>query len=414
MKVAMSNLPELRFRDYKNSWGAAPLKESLSFISYGFTNPMPEADNGPYMVTAKEISDGKIRFEAARKTTLTAFEELLTDKSRPIAGDILLTKDGTLGRLAVAGNELFCINQSVAVLRPITTAIPKFLYQLLSTPKYQVTMLRNAGGSAIKHIYITVVDKMEIATPTIPEQRKIADFLTAVDGRIGQLIQKKALLVDYKKGVMQQLFTQAIRFKDDHGNDFPDWEEKKLGELCITITKGTTPTSIGHAYQDTGINFIKTENINKTGFIDVDSTPKISDDCHSKLDRSSLSEGDVLFSIAGTLGRTAIVQSKDLPANTNQALGIIRLKDKRQNVFITNCLNTVKMEDWVRKMVSVGAQPNLSLTQLNSIRIPFPCSTEQTKIADFLSSINRKIESVATQIIETQTFKRGLLQQMFV
>jgi len=302
--------------------------------------------------------------------------------------------------------------QRTYVLDQFTEAINFIQFQLETQLKKRIQLESKAGN--IPYIVMDTLAGMKVSVPSILEQQKIADFLTAVDKRIQQLIQKKALLTDYKKGVMQQLFTQAIRFKDDDGNDYPDWEEKKLGELCITITKGTTPTSIGHAYRDAGINFIKTENINKTGFIDVDSTPKISDDCHSELDRSSLNEGDVLFSIAGTLGRTAIVQSKDLPANTNQALGIIRLQDKRQNVFITHCLNTAKMEDWVRKMVSVGAQPNLSLTQLNSIRIPFPCPTEQTKIADFLSVIDRKIESVATQTTETQTFKRGLLQQMFV
>ena len=99
-----------------------------------------------------------------------------------------------------------------------------------------------------------------ITIPTLPEQRKIADFLTAVDGRIEQLSQKKALLEDYKKGVMQQLFTQALRFKDkvngkaregtlgcDHGNDFPEWEETTLGEIG-SVVGGGTPDSTNDTY----------------------------------------------------------------------------------------------------------------------------------------------------------------------
>jgi type I restriction enzyme S subunit len=213
---------------------------------------------------------------------------------------------------------------------------------------------------------------------------------------------------------MQQLFTQALRFKDDHGNDFPEWEETPLRSLCSLITKGTTPTSLGHSYQTTGINFIKTENIAKTGFIDIDGTPKISEACHKELQRSALEVGDVLFSIAGTLGRTAIVQGHDLPANTNQALGIIRLKDADTRIFITQSLNKAEMKNWIRRMVSVGAQPNLSLQQLGEIQIALPSQAEQTKIANFLTALDRKIESVSQQIRHTQAFKKGLLQQMFV
>jgi type I restriction enzyme, S subunit len=102
--------------DIPAHWEMKPLSQILSRITYGFTNPMPVADEGgPYMLTAFDIGDGEILFENARHTTEEAFSRALTDKSRPRRGDILLTKDGTLGRVAVASEERVCINQSVAL-----------------------------------------------------------------------------------------------------------------------------------------------------------------------------------------------------------------------------------------------------------------------------------------------------------
>jgi type I restriction enzyme, S subunit len=409
MMVEMINSPELRFKGYMDSWEASPLKRSLSFISYGFTNPMPEADNGPYMITAKEISNGKINFKDARKTTATAFEELLTNKSRPKAGDILLTKDGTLGRLAVAGNELFCINQSVAVMRPITTAISQFLYQLLSTPKYQSTMLRNAGGSTIKHIYITVVDKMEIAIPSLPEQTKIADFLTAVDRRIGQLIQKKALLEDYKKGVMQQLFTQAIRFRDEQGKDFPDWEEKKLGEV-YKLQGGFAFKSA--EFQKSGIPIVRISNVTARGI-------NLTEAVHYRKIRNDqnfvIENGDLLIALSGaTTGKTCIYEASEV-AYLNQRVGVFRKLIESDNYgFLVQLVISPIFRNDLDSVLVAGAQPNVSPKEIEGFTFSFPSPEEQTKIADFLSAIDRKIESAATQITETQTFKRGLLQQMFV
>jgi len=108
------------------------------------------------------------------------------------------------------------------------------------------------SDSARPNLSLTDLRNLSFIVPTLLEQRKIAEFLTAVDGRIQQLSQKKALLEDYKKGVMQQLFTQAIRFKDDHGNDFPDWEEKTLGDL-LTFKNGFNAEKSQYG---TGVKFI--------------------------------------------------------------------------------------------------------------------------------------------------------------
>ena len=136
------------------NWEFKELRNYFSFISYGFTNPMPTVSDGVYMITANDINNGRIKLETARKTSELAFKTFLSDKSRPKKNDILLTKDGTLGRIALVGDEKICINQSVAVIRPNEKIYPLFLKLLLEGTYYQKTMIDNAGGSTIKHIYI--------------------------------------------------------------------------------------------------------------------------------------------------------------------------------------------------------------------------------------------------------------------
>jgi type I restriction enzyme, S subunit len=193
------------------SWEVVELKDTLSFISYGFTNPMPESEFGNFMVTAKDVLGGKISYETSRKTTNEAYTKLLTDKSRPETGDILLTKDGTLGRLAIVDRDDLCINQSVAVLRPNQMATSLFLFFLLSSPAYQKTMIENAGGSTIKHIYITVVDKMKVAIPKKEEQTEIVSVLLSLEKQIEIVEKKLHQTQSLKKSLMQDLLTGRVR-----------------------------------------------------------------------------------------------------------------------------------------------------------------------------------------------------------
>jgi type I restriction enzyme S subunit len=195
------------------SWDVVELRENLTFISYGFTNPMPESTSGNLMVTARDVNNGVIDYENARKTTSEAFEELLTDKSRPKIGDVLLTKDGTLGRLAVVDKEGICINQSVAVLRPNEKISSMFLFNMLSSPYYQKTMLDNAGGSTIKHIYITVVDKMKVVKPPLDEQDAITTVLSKINVQCDIVCRKLSQTQSLKKSLMQDLLTGKVRVK---------------------------------------------------------------------------------------------------------------------------------------------------------------------------------------------------------
>lgn len=184
-----------------------PLKVFLEDITYGFTNPMPDAEEGPWKVTAKDVINGKINYDTARKTTVEAFEEL-TAKSKPAVGDVLLTKDGTLGRCAVVEEDEICVNQSVAVLKCNNKILPKFLAILLQMPEYQREMLKNAGGGTIKHIYITKIVDMQIMVPAIPQQIEFLSFVEQSEKLKTTIQQSLDKLEVMKKAMMQEYFGQ--------------------------------------------------------------------------------------------------------------------------------------------------------------------------------------------------------------
>lgn len=209
-KQQLSKLDELvkaRFVEKSKEWQAVPgqLNEFLEDITYGFTNPMPDAEEGPWKVTAKDVVNGHINILTARKTTNEAFERL-TNKSKPRKGDVLLTKDGTLGRVAVVDVENLCVNQSVAVMRCNNKIYPEFLAMILQMPEYQRKLLEDSGGGTIKHLYITKVDKMLISVPDLVIQKDLLMFDKRVDQQKQTVQQSLERLELMKKALMQEYF----------------------------------------------------------------------------------------------------------------------------------------------------------------------------------------------------------------
>jgi type I restriction enzyme S subunit len=200
-------------------WEVKPLGAITKYISYGFTNPMPATDDGPYMLTATDIDKGRIQYATARHTSENAFRELLTDKSRPRPGDLLITKDGTLGRVAIADETSICINQSVALLRLITPDVSReFIAEALQAEAYQQMMIFNAGGTTIKHIYITRLVKMKMALPPIREQQEIAAAVQATssqyDALIGVTERQIAVLREYRTRLTADVVTGKLDVRD--------------------------------------------------------------------------------------------------------------------------------------------------------------------------------------------------------
>lgn len=193
------------------------------------------------------------------------------------------------------------------------------------------------------------------------------------------------------------------------------WEVKKLGEVCETITKGTTPKTIGFNYTDFGINFIKVESISESGCFLVDNLAHVSDDCHNALLRSQLKERDLLFSIAGALGRTAIVDKSILPANTNQALAIIRLKDKSDLFlrFLQCYFRSLKVKNYIDSIKVGVAQMNLSLGQLKDFPIIIPPIPEQSRIVEELALLSNIIEKKRQQLSELDNLAQSIFYDMF-
>ncbi|MFH1123848.1 MAG: restriction endonuclease subunit S [Pseudomonadota bacterium] len=193
-------------------WETKELRSYLSYLSYGFTNPMPEAQDGPHMVTAANVANGFVQYDYCRRTTVEAYEKLLTKKSRPKIGDILITKDGTLGRLAIVDRLPLCINQSVAVMRPKDGVDNNYLKLLLESPKYQKLILADAGGSTIKHIYISKIAKMVLGVPKgKTEQESIKERLLFQCSLLYQYEANLKKLRSLKTALMQDLLTGKKR-----------------------------------------------------------------------------------------------------------------------------------------------------------------------------------------------------------
>ena len=246
--------------------------------------------------------------------------------------------------------------------------------------------------------------KLVFPFPSLPEQQKIAFFLSAIDEKIRQLTRRKELLEQYKKGVMQQLFSGKLRFKDEQGKAYPKWEEKRLGDVGEIIT-GKTPSTTDLDLWGGEIQFITPTDIDGNKYqlktqrtITKLSTTKI------------LPPKSIIFTCIASIGKMSLSVK---PSITNQQINtIIPFKEFDNEYIYYSLLNLV---DYIKSTQSTTTLPIINKTEFSKIKIPAPKSfQEQQKIASFLSSIDTKIESVTAQIEGTKGYKKGLLQKMFV
>ena len=413
------NVPKLRFKEFTDEWQKIPLNLFTNIYGgYAFKSENLLNYKSKYQVIKMgNVNNNTLNLEKnpSYLNTISQKELLyLLEKN-----DIILTLTGTFGKkdfgysYQIKNETNLLLNQRLAVFK-ITNSnySANFLKYILLNNTFLNKFFRFSVGGTGNQANVSIQDikSFKIPFPKLEEQEKIANFLTTVDKKITNLENIITSLENQKKGLLQQIFSQKLRFKDKNGNNYPNWEKKKLGDIAVLITKGTTPTN----FNDGNINFIKVESIINSK-INLSKCMSISENTHfSILSRSILKENDILFAIAGSLGISCIVNKEILPANTNQALAIIRLSNNVNINYIFWTLNSNIMKKYIKISHSIGAQPNLNLKQLNDFILPYPCLEEQTKIADFLSAFDRKLDNQKAQLEHWKQIKKGLLQQMFV
>ncbi|SBV91383.1 restriction endonuclease subunit S [uncultured Dysgonomonas sp.] len=277
-----------------------------------------------------------------------------------------------------------------------------FLYQLLNSPQFNQEVMLRCTGTSYPAISGTDLGNIPISICSNEEQKKIGGLLFRIDDQIATQSKIIEGLKELKAWLSKQLFSRKLRFKDENGNDFPEWVETKLGEIAETYSGGT-PTSTNNSYYIGNIPFIK------SGEISSDKTEQfINEEALKNSSAKMVSKGDLLLALYGaTSGEVAISQ---IAGAINQAVLVI--KSMQNTNFLHHFLRCNK-ENIISTYLQ-GGQGNLSAQIVKNITINLPSLTEQKKIADFLSEIDNKVE------VETTTFdlltkqKHYLLRQMFI
>ena len=379
-----------------SEWKKVKLDDCLELITYGFTNPMPDTLSGPWKVTAKDINNGRIVYETARHTSQEAFENDLTDKSRPKKGDILLTKDGTLGRLAIVGDERVCINQSVALLRVNKNILSvPYLYYLLSTPLYQAKMLADAGGAAIKHIYITRVNQLLIPCPSYDEQCRIANILSRYDSLIENYQKQIKLLEEAAQRLYKEWFVD-LHFPGHENTKIVDgvpegWEKKKVSEIGKVIT-GKTPSTAKKEYYGEQIPFITIPDMH-TGIYPTSSQFLSSLGANSQSGKF-IPANSLMVSCIGTAGLVCITKEE---CQTNQQINSLVLNDNSLLYYMYNTFLSLKKH--LNNIGSNGAtMTNVNKSKFESIEILIPTNSISNLYNKAVEQSFRSIKTLSSQI----------------
>jgi type I restriction enzyme S subunit len=390
-------VPALRFKEFEGEWRETTLGNLFTFKN-GLNSDKEKYGSGTKFINVLDIIDEDVITYNSIIGKVEVTEKEL-EKNEIIYGDVLFQRSSET-REEVGQANIYVDENKSAVFggfvirgRKKEDYNPYFMNYLLKTSAVRKEITTKSGGSTRYNVGQASLSEVFVNLTDVPEQQKIASFLSAVDEKIQQLTKKKALLEDYKKGVMQKLFSGQLRFKDENGKAYPDWEEKRLGEVFKINAGGDVKKENAKKVRDDIFKYpIYANSEKRKGLYGYSDLYKVDFDCVTVTGR-------------GALGVANARKEKFYPI---VRLLVLKPKKKSDVIFFENLINQLNIF-----CESTGV-PQLTGPQISTYKVKFPCLEEQQKIATYLSGIDAKIEAVTHQITQTQTFKKGLLQGMFV
>ena len=412
--------PKLRFKEFSKDWGSKKIIELADYVDYRGKTPK-KVESGVLLVTAKNIKQGYLDYSASQEfIEESAFDDVMR-RGKVELNDVLITTEAPLGNVASVDRTDIALAQRVIKYRGKIGLLDNlFLKQKFLSESFQEILKSKATGGTVQGIKGSVLHQIPLIVPSKEEQTKIASFLSAVDEKISQLTQKHELLSQYKQGMMQKLFSQQIRFKADDGSEFGEWENKTLSNFIIKHIGGASLKPSDFVEQSE-YEVIPKKAIVPNGYLNLDKdNPTYCSEDFFKANLKNTVDNTYLVTVLRDLvpSGPSIGYIVKYMENTQYILaqGVygFKLKEELNKDFLIHFSNT-KAYRLVMQSIMVGStQVHIRNQDFFGIEIPVPCLEEQTKIANFLSAIDQKIEVVAQQIEQAKTWKKGLLQQMFV
>lgn len=409
----INNIPKLRFNEFSEPWKERTIKSLIDDDiitghldgNHGELYPKSDefVDKGIPYISANCFINNKIDIERCKY--LTKERAMTFKKGVAKNGDVLFAHNATVGPVAFLDlpYEFAILSTTATYFRcDLKMLSNRYWLHFLQSSYFVKQYSRIMKQTTRCQVPITEQRKLFAATPTLPEQKKIAVFLSSVDARISQLTKKKSLLEKYKKGTMQKIFKQEIRFKDDNGNDFPDWQEFKAKDVFKSHSNkchnGDLP--ILAATQESGMVYRNT--IGKT----------IQSSEASVRSYKIVEVGDFVISLRSFQGG---IEYSNVHGICSPAYTILKPKFKIELLFFKFYF---KKEDFITRLsatvVGIRDGKQISYDAFSGMKLNIPFEAEQKKIANFLTALDKKIYLANKELEKAQEFKKGLLQQMFV
>lgn len=403
-----------------NEWNVFKLNGlALKITDGSHTSPI-EIDESRFKIcSVKHMKKDHFDYENALSISEEDYLKLKNNGCNPMDGDVLLSKDGTIGKTFVFNQSdlNIVLLSSIAIIRcNKELLLPDFLKYFIENPNTILKLVGMKSGSAIKRIVLRDISNLLVVLPDLQEQQKIASILSTVDEQIDETEQLIVKTKELKKGLMQQLLTKGIghtEFKQSELGEIPtSWSINKLGDLLNFVGSGVTPKGGREVYTNEGILFIRSQNVYPKG-LKLDDVAYITVDIHKKMSRTIVKSKDVLLNITGaSIGRCTIFPSNLGEANVNQHVCILRAENLLNPQYLMFFMNSTLGQNQILKEQLGQTREGLNFQQIRKFSITLPSLEEQQKIVSILSTVDEQIDNYEQEKVKYEELKKGLMQQL--